>query len=330
MRIRWTTRIMTAAGVLTLIAGIAANGGPANASSSKPASTVRPYTTRYVTGGALQGVAAVARSAWAVGYTGTPAKPKTLIVAWNGRTWAKAPGFTPVTGELSGISAVSATSAWAVGFAGSPAAPRTLLLHWNGQTWAAVTTPAPVGGTLAAVTATAAYAWLDGSTRAGAALIWHWNGKAWAQSPTAGAPGHVTLLGVAAHSGGSAWAVGASAKGTGPRGIAGFWNGAAWVKTPAPATGSLTAAAAGGGSGGGGGGGNAWAVGTNITAVAFSTLITRWTGKEWARVASPTPTGYGSLTAVAATSTDSAWAVGSTGLSDSKTLILHWNGKAWS
>ena len=29
MRIRWTTRIVTAVGVLTLIAGIAANGGTA-------------------------------------------------------------------------------------------------------------------------------------------------------------------------------------------------------------------------------------------------------------------------------------------------------------
>jgi len=330
MRIRWTTRIMTAAGVLTLIAGIAANGGPANAASSKPTSSVAPYTTRYVTGGALQGVAATsASSAWAVGYTGTPERPKTLIVAWNGKTWAKAPGFTPVTGELSGISAVSAKNAWAVGFTGSPTtSPRTLLLHWNGKTWAAVTTPKPVGGTLAAVTAAASYAWADGSTSAGAALIWHWNGKAWAQSPTAGAPGHVALLGVAASSAGSAWAVGANAKGTGPRGISMFWNGTAWAKTSAPTTGNLNAVTTV--PGGTAGGGTAWAVGTNLSTDAFSTLIMRWTGKAWSRVASPTPTGYGSLTAVAATSPGSAWAVGSTGLSDSKTLILHWNGKTWS
>jgi hypothetical protein len=330
MRIRWTTRIMTAAGVLTLIAGIAANGGDANAASGKPASAAAPYTTRYVTGGALQGVAAgPAGRAWAVGYTGTPEKPKTLIVAWSGRTWATAPGFTPVTGELSGIWAVSASNAWAVGCTGSPnASPRTLLLHWNGRTWATVTTPTPVGGTLAAVTATASYAWVDGSTSTGAALIWHWNGTAWARSPTTGAPGHVALLGVAAHSAGSAWAVGADAKGTGPRGIAAFWNGTAWARTPAPATGNLSAVATV--PGGTAGGGTAWAVGTNMSADAFATLILRWTGKAWSKVASPTPTGYGSLTAVAAASTGSAWAVGSTGLSDSKTLVLHWNGTTWS
>jgi len=36
MRIRWTTRITTAVGVLTLIAGVAA-GGPASASTARPA-----------------------------------------------------------------------------------------------------------------------------------------------------------------------------------------------------------------------------------------------------------------------------------------------------
>lgn len=254
MRISWTTAIMTAAGVLTLVAGIAANGGPANAASSRPASTVAPYTTRYVTGGALQGVAATsATSAWAVGYTGTAAKPKTLIVAWNGKTWAKAPGFTPVTGELSGISAVSAKDAWAVGFVGSPTTShRTLLLHWNGTTWAR----SPATGTPGGKRSSVSFPTHDTDQ-------YHFN----AVAPIPG--------------------------GTVP-------------------------------------GGTAWAVGTNLSTDAFSTLIMRWTGQAWSEVASPTPTGYGSLTAVAATSTGSAWAVGSTGLSDSKTLILHWNGRTWS
>jgi hypothetical protein len=41
MRIRWTTRIAAAAGLLTLIAGIATGGGPAHA-------TVRPAATSAV------------------------------------------------------------------------------------------------------------------------------------------------------------------------------------------------------------------------------------------------------------------------------------------
>jgi hypothetical protein len=37
MRIRWTTRIAMAVGVITLIAGIATGAGPASASSGHPA-----------------------------------------------------------------------------------------------------------------------------------------------------------------------------------------------------------------------------------------------------------------------------------------------------
>ena len=43
MRIRWTTRIATAAGLLTLIAGIATGGGPAHA--ARPAATSAIVTT---------------------------------------------------------------------------------------------------------------------------------------------------------------------------------------------------------------------------------------------------------------------------------------------
>lgn len=38
MRIRWTTRIAMGVGVLTLIAGIVAGGGPAGAATTRPAS----------------------------------------------------------------------------------------------------------------------------------------------------------------------------------------------------------------------------------------------------------------------------------------------------
>ena len=51
MRIRWTTRIATAAGVLTLLAGIATGGGPAHAAARPAAaSAVASTTTVHVTG----------------------------------------------------------------------------------------------------------------------------------------------------------------------------------------------------------------------------------------------------------------------------------------
>jgi hypothetical protein len=63
-------------------------------------------------------------------------------------------------------------------------------------------------------------------------------------------------------------------------------------------------------------------------------LILQWTGKEWKRVASPdTSVLHNVLSAVAATSSSNAWAVGYlasplTG-PNLRTLILHWNGKTW-
>jgi hypothetical protein len=47
MRIRWTTRIATAAGLLTLIAGIAAGGGPAHA-AARPTAAPAAATAGHV------------------------------------------------------------------------------------------------------------------------------------------------------------------------------------------------------------------------------------------------------------------------------------------
>jgi hypothetical protein len=51
MRIRWTTRIATAAGLLTLIAGIATGGGAAHAAARPTAASVVATTTSSVSTG---------------------------------------------------------------------------------------------------------------------------------------------------------------------------------------------------------------------------------------------------------------------------------------
>jgi len=51
MRIRWTTRIATAAGLLTLLAGIATGGGPAHAAARPTAASVVATTTSSVAAG---------------------------------------------------------------------------------------------------------------------------------------------------------------------------------------------------------------------------------------------------------------------------------------
>jgi hypothetical protein len=82
--------------------------------------------------------------------------------------------------------------------------------------------------------------------------------------------------------------------------------------------------------------GNAWAVGYSGNLGANTkTLIVHWNGSEWAQVISPKPF-TGQLDAVSATSASNAWAVGyvytanAPGGKDWKTLVMHWNGKAWS
>ena len=67
--------------------------------------------------GSLSAVSAnSASSAWAVGQT-TTATTKTLIVHWNGTSWAQVPSPSPgaLGSRLAGVDAASAGNAWAVG-----------------------------------------------------------------------------------------------------------------------------------------------------------------------------------------------------------------------
>jgi hypothetical protein len=59
------------------------------------------------------------------------------------------------------------------------------------------------------------------------------------------------------------------------------------------------------------------------------TLIAHWNGHTWQRATAPSPTGGSVLTAAAASSGHSAWAVGYT-RGSGKTIILRWNGTFWS
>jgi len=64
-------------------------------------------------------VAAIsATSAWAVGSSGGLARPRTLLLRWNGTQWSLLPTPPPPGGGiLHGVAVVSAASAWAVGSA---------------------------------------------------------------------------------------------------------------------------------------------------------------------------------------------------------------------
>ncbi len=68
---------------------------------------------------------------------------------------------------------------------------------------------------------------------------------------------------------------------------------------------------------------------------ASDTLILHWNGSAWSQVASPSPSsfGYNFLYGVSAVSGGDAWAVGyykDNTVGSYDTLILHWNGGAWT
>jgi hypothetical protein len=79
---------------------------------------------------------------------------------------------------------------------------------------------------------------------------------------------------------------------------------------------------------------SAWAVGSAGPASAPKVLLLHWNGKAWSRVTSPSVlTASGELAAITVLNAKSAWAVGTIGglgTGKNHSLLLHWNGKAWS
>jgi hypothetical protein len=282
------------------------------------------------TTGALHGVAAVsAGDAWAVGQAGAEGSGclRPLIIHWNGRSWARVSSPEPGGGVLSGVAFTSARNGWAVGVTcqGKP-----LIVHWDGTAWRQVPAPrlpgpAELNG-VAAVSASRAWAVGDvGGFARPRTLILRWDGAAWTRvpSPSPPGPGGAVLHGVAADSPGRAWAVGTAGGG---RPLADVWNGRTWTQVATlPREGVLQAVTAMSPKA-------AWAVGYS-SGHKTRTLILRFDGRRWTLVPSPDPARRGCigdvLSGVAASSPNSAWAVGGHAC-DPKTLILRWDGSAWT
>jgi hypothetical protein len=194
----------------------------------------------------LTSVAVVsARNAWAAGYYQTAqAFRRTLILHWNGRTWAQVPSPNPGGSShgnlLFGLTATSASNAWAVGYDTSGSDATTLVLHWNGKSWSRTHSPnratgaAPDIDHLQGVTATSASnAWAVGYYQLSGVgfytLILHWDGLAWHWMPSPDPAGdNDFLVNVAAASAGRAWAVGGSNQGFGEENLVLHWNGTSW------------------------------------------------------------------------------------------------------
>lgn len=143
-----------------------------------------------------------------------------------------------------------------------------------------------------------------------------------------------TLTGVAVISPCNAWAVGWASGSKGYLTLIYHWNGTAWFRAASPSpSGSaytnLRGVAAVSST-------NIWAVGFYEVSGIDRTMILHYNGTSWSQVPNtPNPGGtsqYNDLYAVWATSANDVWAVGEygTGTSPGRTLILHYNGTAWS
>jgi hypothetical protein len=245
----------------------------------------------------LEGVVDISPTqAWAVGNVVDGANLGQIIEQWNGTEWTLFPNpkLPPNSqADLFGISAISANDIWAVGnFVEDSGLDFNLFEHWDGAAWTATTK-------LAA--------------------------------------GFEALSGVSADSTDDAWAVGFQESDS----IATFathWNGTSWQSVTTPNVGSgtnqLNAVLALAPD-------NVWAVGLSTPTLhaATLTLIEHFDGTSWTVVPSPnvgpnSPNQSNRLFGLAANSANDIWAFGSffaaNGSGHQMTLLLHWDGTAWT
>lgn len=166
----------------------------------------------------------------------------------------------------------------------------------------------------------------------GSTLIEHWNGSRWSVVPSPNPSSTLNILyGVAAVATNDAWAVGYAAT-TSSGAVIMHWNGSLWSVVPNPPSSifmsNLMALAVISAN-------DIWAVGSGRIGDEDATLTLHWNGTTWSFVPSPnvTPEVDNTLSGVAAVASNDVWAVGTqqpTSLTDPHTLVLHWNGSAWS
>jgi hypothetical protein len=163
-------------------------------------------------------------------------------------------------------------------------------------------------------------------------LIEHWNGTQWTVIPSPNPSSTLNVLNaVAAVSANDVWAVGIAPTGSNQILIS-HWNGSVWSVVPNPPSSmplnNLAALAVISAN-------DVWAVGTGLIGDEDATATLHWNGTAWSVIPSPNvgPEVDNTLAGVTAVASNDVWAVGTqqpTSLTDPHTLILHWNGAAWT
>ncbi len=199
--------------------------------------------------------------------------------------------------------------------------------------WNIVASPPITTGTAvlnAVVSLSATNIWAVGYTRAATdgdnALLLHWNGTAWSRFPPPVTNGQYRLYGVAASAPNDVWAVGSGyGNATETSTLILHWDGQAWSRVASPDgrapsnhLRAVTSRAAN----------DVWAVGDSD-----EPLVLHWDGMYWGVVSLPAVAVAGTLYDVKALAANNVWAVGyyyETARNTASTLIVHWDGTAWS
>jgi hypothetical protein len=274
----------------------------------------------------LYGVTAVAPDdAWAVGlYEPQGGGNRTLILHWDGTSWAIVPSPNPATyNGLYAVAAASSNDVWAVGYYYTKSAQQTLIEHWDGTSWSVVASPNVGSGwnVLRAVTVVpnSQTVWAVGyyyrsSDGLPSTLIERWDGTEWSVVPSPdGSTRENYLVGVSSTGPSDAWTVGYYNTPTGLYlSLSEHWDGNSWQIVPSPSlSSSLTAltaisciSAA-----------DVWAVGTYYGSGAQLTLAQHWDGNSWQVFDTPNPAGYinhaiNEFNSVASVPGVGVWAVG--------------------
>jgi hypothetical protein len=257
----------------------------------------------------------------------------TVVVRhWDGRAWRvvtppRAYINSPLDQGVAAVAATSGTNAWVLAARGADEVDSTDALHLTGSGWAA---PVRLDAQIQAAVApspTQLWAFGEPSWSGPAGYVAHFNGKTWTHGSF---PFNGTAT--AARSAGDVW-VGGGGDGLAGLGIE-HWNGRRWHATPLPALGIpasdlLWATIVGLADAGPN---DVWAdIATPDDASGNrpGTIILRWNGKAWSRVAFPYP---GTASApVAADGHGGIWLASTSGAAD-KTIewFDHYEGGHWT
>jgi hypothetical protein len=286
--------------------------------SIAPSPSTDPTQSNY-----LSEVACTSASqCWAVGWWYDGRANHTLILLWDGVSWAIVPSPDAGTrgSRLGGVACNSTSDCWAVGDQ-IDTNYQTLALHWDGVSWSIV--PSPDTGSRAVnylgdvTCSSASDCWAVGLGQ-GRTLAIHWDGVTWSivHSPNhRHSTGANYLSDVACPSASDCWAIGGyyayGIMGVVDHTLAEHWDGTSWSIIDSPDVGfrdnmlvGITCLSAS----------QCWAVGrsTNTNNFLYNTLVEYWDGSSWSVVDSPNtdPNQSNSLYSVTCTSASQCWAVG--------------------